>query len=211
MKENEKRCSVCKKDLPATPEFFYRKRSRKDGFSSKCKGCENEKIKERLSLPDVRERKLAYDKAYARRLEVREHRKKYCDVYFSDPEVQKHATVRRKGYRQLPKVRGNRRVADHTRRMRKKAILGVFTSRQIQEQLKRQRYRCYYAACGYAKFEKCDGKYIYHIDHTFPVSRIAGMDIPANDIGYLVLACPSCNHKKSNKFPWEWPEGGRLL
>lgn len=97
------------------------------------------------------------------------------------------------------------------RRARKRNIQGKHTPKQIQEQLRRQKYRCYYAACGYAKFKKVRGKYIYHIEHTFPLSRVVGSDIPANDIGYIVLACPTCNQSKSNKFPWEWEDGGRLL
>jgi len=87
----------------------------------------------------------------------------------------------------------------------------VYTAAQIREQLKRQHYRCYYAKCGFAKFQRIKGKFVYHVEHTFPVSRVAATATPANDIGYLVLACPACNLSKGDKFPWEWPEGGRLL
>ncbi len=97
------------------------------------------------------------------------------------------------------------------RRARKKSVLGTHTAAQIQEQLKRQRYRCYYAACGFSKFPRVKGKYLYQVEHTFPLSRVAGTDIPANDISYLVLSCDHCNGSKSSKYPWEWPQGGRLL
>lgn len=103
------------------------------------------------------------------------------------------------------------RTSEHKRRANKNAVSGSHTPAQIEAQLKRQKGRCYYGACGHAKFEKKDGRYVYHIDHTYPLSRVAGTDIPANDISYLVLACPSCNLKKHAKFPWEWFEGGRLL
>src|SRR6266567_4724163 len=43
------------------------------------------------------------------------------------------------------------------------------------------------------------------------LARVAGGDIPANDISYLVLACPTCNNSKHDKFPWEFSKGGRLL
>jgi CRISPR/Cas system Type II protein with McrA/HNH and RuvC-like nuclease domain len=105
-------------------------------------------------------------------------------------------------------VRERLRVYSHNRRAIKKAIPGTYTSAQIQDQLKRQKHKCYYC---HKRFQKIKDKHIYHIEHTFPLSRVAGTDIPANSIDYLVLACPHCNHSKSDKFPWEWAEGGRLL
>ncbi len=100
------------------------------------------------------------------------------------------------------------RAKEHRRRARQRAVPGSHTPEQIQEQLIRQRRKCYYCR---GKFEKRGNQYVFHIEHTFPLSRVVGTDIPANDIGYLVLACPTCNFKKRDKFPWEWPEGGRLL
>src|SRR6266568_817711 len=39
----QKRCSgPCKQILPATPEFFSRNRSKKDGFGTECKVCMRE-------------------------------------------------------------------------------------------------------------------------------------------------------------------------
>jgi hypothetical protein len=104
-----------------------------------------------------------------------------------------------------------RRVYEHNREARKRAIEGTHTAAQIAEQLKRQHYKCYYAKCGFAKFKKVKGKYVYHVEHTYPLSRVVGMDIPANDMSYLVLSCSHCNESKGSKFPWEWIEGGRLM
>lgn len=103
---------------------------------------------------------------------------------------------------------GYRAVREHERRSRKKMIAGTHTWAQIQALLKRQKYKCYYCS---DKFEKRNGKYVYQIEHTFPLSRVIGSNIPANDISYIVLACPHCNLSKKDRFPWEWPEGGRLL
>jgi 5-methylcytosine-specific restriction endonuclease McrA len=114
----------------------------------------------------------------------------------------------RDGCVNLEYIREQRRIRGRNRRARKRAILGTHTSQQIQELLKRQHCRCYYCS---ARFEKRNGNYSYHVDHTFPLSRVIGTDIPANDISYLVLACPRCNDSKGTKFPWEWFEGGRLL
>ncbi|SRR6266568_1687285 len=133
-------------------------------------------------------------------------------MYNSRPEVRnRHRIWNRNRYNSHPEVQKQSLTYSRNRKSRKKSIAGTHTIEQIAEQLKRQRYRCYYAACGFAKFPKVNGKYVYHIDHTFPLSRVSGTSIPANDISYLVLACPSCNLSKKDKFPWEWPEGGRLL
>src|SRR6266581_1000839 len=96
---------------------------------------------------------------------------------------------------------------DLTYLSRKQAVLGNHTPEQIQEQLHRQKRKCYYC---HDRLKKIKGNYIYHVDHTFPLSRVAGTDIPANDIAYLVITCPTCNKSKSDKFPWEFFEGGRL-
>jgi hypothetical protein len=102
-----------------------------------------------------------------------------------------------------------RRTVENNRRARKKAIPGILTEEQILHKLKLQRYRCYYAACGHSKFEKAKGKYVFHLEHTIPVSRAE--EGPRHDIDYVVLACPSCNLRKHDRLPHEFFEGGRLF
>jgi CRISPR/Cas system Type II protein with McrA/HNH and RuvC-like nuclease domain len=108
------------------------------------------------------------------------------------------------------------KATDSRKRAAKLGVAGTYTPAQIQEQLHRQKFRCYYLACGQAKFQRIKQpngkwKYIFEVDHTFPLSRVAGTDIPANDISYLVLACPKCNRQKQARYPHEWIAGGRLL
>ena len=38
-------CTICSKELPATPEYFHRKRDGKYGLTSSCKVCNNSKSK----------------------------------------------------------------------------------------------------------------------------------------------------------------------
>lgn len=220
----EKRCSKCGNIFPATPEFFQRDKHTKDGLRPDCKPCRVKWNAER------HEEKRAYNQAYyhdqpgnrdrilaQRRENYRNDSeiRQYALDYNKRPDVREYQRIYLKEYNHRPEIkerdREARRIAKKNRRAHAKLISGSYTNAQIQELLKRQKYCCYYASCGHAKFEQKDGKYIYHIDHTFPINRVVGTDIPANDISYLVLACPSCNHKKSDKFPWEFPEGGRLL
>lgn len=165
--------------------------------------------------PEVRERvkaqrkdyQRAYQRAYHHRPGVHERKLAYMRGYQSRPEIQKHI----KDYRMLPETQERHRSHEHARRTRNRSVKGTHTPQQIKEQLKRQKHKCYYAACGHSKFKKVKGRYVYHIEHTFPLSRVAGTDIPANNISYLVLACPACNYAKRDRFPWEWTDGGRLL
>lgn len=101
------------------------------------------------------------------------------------------------------------RASNHKRKAIKKATPGTLTAEQIQVKLKAQKGRCYYSACGHAKFVKENGKYIYHIEHTIPLSRTELN--PRHDPNFTVLACPACNLSKHDKAPWEWNEGGRLF
>jgi hypothetical protein len=68
-----KKCTTCGVEKPATPEFYHRDKSRKDGLYPQCKDCtklyyENnkEKIKEREKLyrENNKEKKKEYDKLY---------------------------------------------------------------------------------------------------------------------------------------------------
>src|SRR6267154_1063749 len=229
-----KRCTKCGEEFPATPEFFHRMKQSKDGLRPNCKVCMRKNVLEGQRRPEMHARRLAYMKTYNSRPEVRARNiawhkrpevREYQRIYEHRPEIKERTRIRQKDYRSLPEVqayirsrykiyrkrpevRQRSRVHARTRDARKKTIQGTHTAQHIQDLLKRQRYKCYYCR---DKFEKRKGRYVYHVDHTFPVSRVAGTDIPANDISYLVLACPTCNQRKQDKYPWEWPEGGRLL
>ncbi len=233
---NEKQCTnpdCLNPWLPATTEYFYRMKASKDGLTSRCKECIKQQQNARYRRPEVRERVREYRRTpqgrekrkttqrnyrrspgakaikrerkreYKRRPEVKRKHAEYFHEYSRRPEVRE----KMREYRQK-EGRAKKNVRDARRRARKQSVQGAHTHEQIANLLKQQKYRCYY--CG-NKFEKQNGKYLYHVDHTFPLSRVAGTDIPANDIGYLVLACHSCNESKGSKFPWEWSEGGRLL
>src|SRR6266571_3813663 len=218
-----KRCTACGEEFPVTTEYFHRDKRAKDGLHNKCKACVRIYNKAYLNSPEVQERIYAYRRRpethelqrkrrkqplirernrtyqYTHR---KEHRKKYR--YPESPEKRE----RRRLYRQRPETRELHRIHKHTYRARKRAVTGTHTASQIRELLKQQKHKCYYCS---TRFQQVKGKYIYHVDHTFPLSRAVGSDIPANDISYLVLACPACNQSKGDKFPWEFPDGGKLL
>lgn len=182
----EKRCPDCNNIFPATRRYFHAAQTKRDGLQTKCKACT--KIARRTYYEISREEDAIRQKTYRE----------------AHPEYNKSRLV---NYRKENPERY--RVYNHNRGARKKAVPGTLTQEQIQQKLKAQHYRCYYGACGYAKFEKVNGQYVYHLEHTVPVSRTkAG---PRHDVDYVVLACPACNMSKHDKLPHEWPDGGRLL
>lgn len=238
----------CGRSLPATPEFFYRNKGRKDGLLPMCKQCrstrdkvyydahvEQKRSRSKQYYYNHHETRSTYNAEY--RNAHRENLRLYAAQYFTENhdaccEQQKqyyldhHSEIRnyraqfyqdnrdrileeRKAYYQTPQGRLVHQVGSRNRRSRKKNAPGTLTTQQIQAKLKSQNYCCYYSACGHAKFEKQNGKYVFHLEHTIPLSR--SEHNPRHDVNYVVLACPSCNLSKKNKLPHEWPEGGRLL
>lgn len=225
-----KKCTgPCNGSYPATLEYFH-KANNKSGLTSQCKKCKAEyHLKHYYADIEVSRAKARAESKRNYPTKYKKHGKKIRArnrVYKATHKERcaRAVTVakqkKRQKYRDLHRAWEKAhpekiRVWNLAHRTKRKSVAGTHTPAQIQEQLRRQHFKCYYAACGNSKFprKKVNGKwkYDYHIEHTFPVSRVAGTDIPANDMGYIVLACPSCNHSKNNKFPWEWPEGGRLL
>lgn len=200
-----KRCARCKQEYPATTEYFFEGKHHMDGLRGTCKSC----CKRYSKIDDTRIFVYAGEKTCSK-----------CKQ--SKPATPDYFHVNRKARDGLAFVCRDCESAYYrhyslthpdvvkARRDRRRAHLrnneGNYTPEQIQNLLKQQKYQCYYCS---KKFEKSKGRYVYHIDHTFPLSRVANM--PANSIDYLVVSCPRCNRRKGNKFPWEFFEGGRLL
>lgn len=225
--QGKKFCPGCKNTWPATTEYYNHDKSREDGWQNRCKACQSAYSREYRKRPQVlghtrtriknwrsqnREWVRIQNGIYrARRSSVRQPRVRQPRVHQrSSDALARRRTYNKiylRRYRTLPEKHALIRSNRHNRDARKKGTKGTYTAEQIQGLLIRQCHRCYYCS---AKFEHKNGKYIYHIDHTFPLSRASGDD-PINDISYLVLACPTCNIRKGNKYPWEWIDGGRLL
>ncbi len=183
--------------------------------------------------PGVQEHQRSYNKARWMNLEVQERsREQKRTNYHNRPGIRERILVRNEAYRSHPgylehkhaymstyhqvrKIRPGfrewRRVNSHHRRARNRKISGTHTAAQVHDMLIRHRYCCYFCHDRLRKDPKRVYGYDFHIEHTFPLSRVIGTDIPANDMSYLVPACSPCNLRKGKKFPWEWSEGGRLL
>src|SRR6266702_4887176 len=218
VRPNEKQCPDCLEWLPKNPNFFQVNKSLKDGFTTRCKQCQNKFRKGYYASKDeyikTRERQHMHQYYESNREEIgrinrayyaahQEHARQDKKRYRKDNYDRLHSPEyyeQRRQYTQKWKQRPGRqeqqrelyRVQSHRRRALKRAIAGSCTPEQIREQYDRQKGKCYYCR-KYVKWGKHD------IEHTFPLSRVIGTDIPANSIDYLVISCESCNSKKHNK------------
>jgi len=73
-----KLCIKCKKELPATSEYFYNRKDSKDGFRNDCKECHYERIKIYRKTEDGKNaRKRYYKSDRAKELHVNACKKYY--------------------------------------------------------------------------------------------------------------------------------------
>lgn len=213
-----KRCPGCKERKPLTDEYFMPNHKREGKFYPPCRVCAKQRRKD--SRQAHREQERQYFRQHYRKLHPQVHWKQddhskpfACKIHGEvEPYILTYPprgkSEKANLLRRVCPLCGN--VRNQKRRAQRRSIDGTLTVQQVQEKLRKQKYRCYYMACGHAKFEKDEhGQYIFHLEHTIPVSRSEAN--PHHDINFVVLACPACNLKKGKRLPHEWPEGGRLF
>lgn len=181
---------VCTKCGEAKPVTEYSKNSHtKDKLHSYCKTCASAIYKAWREANA--EKRRAYMKQW--HADNLEYENRYArEKYQNDEQYRQHVLDWQKSHPE------ERRKQKMRRRARKLEAGGSHTAEDIKAQLHRQKGKCYY----------CHKKVgtDYHVDHIVPLSR-GGQ----NDRDNIVIACSTCNQRKYNKLPHEWPEGGRLL
>lgn len=217
-----KQCTgSCKRWLPATTEFFPRRKSSKSGIYPKCNQCRREESKVyRKEHPEI-------DKAYRQSHlnEITDYKKQYRETHHEerkqyDKEHQDRINELRRirakekadhiravhkqycdTYYKTERGLTQMRVSSGNRRARKRAAQGTYTTQELEQQYARQKGKCYYCT---AKLGK--GRSAWVAEHVIPLSRGGH-----NSIDNIVIACPTCNLRKHDKLPHEWEDGGRLL
>lgn len=142
---------------------------------------------------------------------VSPERKKYDRQYYrSNVErirVRSRAYAKRNHKRVLEKAkewaRANREkrraIADNYKHRRRAWTEGGVSTIKLYQWKRSQKKVCYWCNAN------CRSE--YHVDHYVPLSRGG-----AHELDNLVIACPSCNHRKSAKDPLEFAaEVGRLF
>ncbi len=183
-----------KEELSQKKKANYDKEKRRH-YNSAHRAQNAERMRQYRQTPKNKAYREEYGPRHyqAHRIERIEKRRQYYELHKDE------INARRRQYRkEHPEiVSGIDRAHKHKRKAQKRAVGGSYTAQQIQEQLKRQKSRCYYCK---AKLET------WHADHIVPLARGG-----SNDISNIVIACPACNMHKHDKPPHEWLDGGRLL
>ena len=211
-----KHCVACGKDLPATPQYFYAESRNQDGLRSPCRQCL--KVYSESRQESIRESKRKTYQAHKEEIKrktsiyAKSHRESgrvysrlyYAKHYRKPPRIPVSIETRRERKRILyqenhRKNPGYYIALVNKRKARKRMASGTHTSQQLCEQYERQKGICYYCKIKIAWGD-------HHVEHVVPLARGG-----SNDISNIVISCPTCNLKKHDKLPHEWPEGGRLL
>lgn len=185
---------------------FSKSSSGKSGLSAHCKACQSEyhRIHYEANKASINARHRAYNEAnpqyrveyYAKNRDrfLSAARENYAENRDSKLEYQKQYYVENP-----EKVAATR----FKRRARLLGAEGSHTAADIKAIFESQRGRC--ASCEKKLF--MTGAKKYHVDHIKPLAR-GGSNAKEN----LQCLCPSCNHRKHAKDPFDWAkENGKLL
>ena len=216
----QKQCSTCLHSYPATPQFFCKDRTKQDGLHTTCKVCNKARCKayreahkeqvreqERLYRQAHKEQLAAYIKQWQQENDRTDYKKQWHQAHKEELNARAHERYlsqqeeRRARARRYGKTEQGRLVSKthkSRRKAQKRASAGSYTAKQLQEQFQRQKGKCYWCKVKLGK--------TWHADHVIPLAKGG-----SNTIDNIVAACPTCNMRRKDKLPHEWPEGGRLL
>lgn len=200
----EKICTRCKNKYPATKEYFRKCALGKMGLSPECKDCLKLRWKTTPAetIKKYNANKKAALKKNPERLEARE---KYRKDYVKErPEWLKDMKRRYYERHRLEVINKSREYRKNTpgysvishekraakgsvRRARKFSAGGSFTKQDVIEKIEKQNKKCFYCKCELNT---------YHVDHYIPLAK-GGSNAAEN----IVIACPSCNLRKSDLMP----------
>ena len=125
-----KKCSKCKREFPATTEYFCRSKTSKSGWGSQCKLCKREHYlknretileKQKKYMLDNKEKKAEYYKEYRKRNKekLKEYHKEYwkenSEKFKQKKKLNKEhiREVQRAYFRKNPEIK---RMSEHKRR-----------------------------------------------------------------------------------------------
>jgi 5-methylcytosine-specific restriction endonuclease McrA len=192
----EKICTKCHQNLPATTEFFYKKKNGLYGLFSWCKVCHN-----RMTTPPA----TRWNKEHPER--VRANSRRYAQnnpqkvsnakLRWQSSNPQKTAIATKK-YRKANSHKT--KVIAHRYRARKRSLPDTFTPQEWLACLGYFNYTC--CVCG-AQLRDLFGNVEPHADHWIPIaSELCTGTIATN----MVCLCNSCNRSKHAKLPEQWLE-----
>lgn len=217
-----KKCHKCKREFPATDEFFVKDKRRSLGLGSECIECKRQRGRDyqqrRRQDPDTLKRDRAATakwfknnkskkKEYAKK-DYEKHKDKYKErrknYYWSDPERFRLATKEWKDGltdTQWQELMIKRSIQTQKRTARKRELPDTFTLKDWKNVLQYFNYECPICNCSLISENE---KLIAHMDHWIPLSsaKCPGT-IPQN----IICLCGSCNSSKHKREAYSWISG----
>jgi 5-methylcytosine-specific restriction endonuclease McrA len=221
-----KTCKTCKKDFPATSEYFRPEKRVTCGLSATCLHCISLYNKEYRQREEVKKMHAEHQKEWAKNNKERvngynknwkERNKEKVKIYKKkdyDTHTQSYKDRASKWYYEhADQAKASRR--EYGKKFRKthkdmintwgrnrRALLkeshGSHTVQDISYLYKAQKGKCFYCK------KKLNN--VYDVDHIIPISRGG-----ANDKYNLVLSCSFCNGSKGSKLLVEWNRTNLLV
>lgn len=205
-----KRCSHCKKEFPATPEYFITRLANRNGIGAWCKNC----VHEYNRTPAAKESKKRYAQTPAGKLTAVRAKEKYRPKrierdrqYNATPKArvarrQYNKSIKAKDAHQRYNSTSNGKVSVKVRRQRyrakKRALDNTFSQKDWDVAIKYFNGRC--AVCG----RQPGFQHTLAADHWIPLSS---PDCPGTVPMNVIPLChgqDGCNNSKSNKMPLDW-------
>jgi 5-methylcytosine-specific restriction endonuclease McrA len=185
----ERTCTKCGIEQPVDLSHFPL--TRRGHLSGVCRACGSEK--QRIWRAAHRETCNAYHRAYrAAHPEVEANRDPVQVAARKRAYQAAHPEKNRACKRAYRAVHADEmRAWGRNRRARQRNAPGSHTAADVVAQYLRQHGCCYWCAAKVGKG--------YHVDHVIPLAKGG-----SNGSDNLVIACPSCNRKKSDKLPQEF-------
>lgn len=206
-----KRCRVCGHEFPYSE--LVKAKNCSGGVRNLCKACKRlreqdyyhadlEQARDKNAAKRRRQRAADPEKS---RHNVREWRAGNPEAYQQSKRKSDHAYYLR--HQEYLKTQAlayakahpeNCRVRNARRRTRHRNAEGRYSAKDVAAQYAKQDGLCFWCAQPLTDF---------HVDHIIPLSRY-GTNWPAN----IVCACPTCNHSKADKLPFqEWQPPNPLI
>jgi hypothetical protein len=195
-----KACSKCGVVYPSTTDFFYKSDIGKDGLLTSCKACHGAKCKE------WREENLEHwqtiNRANSKQWqldhpeEAREQRRISGKKWRQNNPERANEVARNSAKRCRARHKMDILAGAHNQRAKMRKARGRIKAKDLNQIYDSQKGLCWW--CG----KPLDHK--WQLDH-----RIALAKGGSNELDNLCCACPDCNARKSDKWPWQF--NGRLI